>query len=165
MVFSYRCINTVFILFFSPFSTACGTGTGYVEGVATSDSASCPACGVGQYSDDIDNTACKDKTVVDCPQGVGYTEGAPTSDSASCSSCVPGQYNDKKDTSACIPKTVTGVEMEFTMSRPPCVLFIYIPLGEAWHATIDIHINDDTHRVQLQPYSVRLYTFVLIQMY
>ena len=137
---------------------SCPAGQGSVPGSATADT-SCPACSAGKYSDEVDQSACKDKSVVDCPQGVGYTEGAPTSDSASCSSCVPGQYNDKKDTSACIPKTVTGVEMEFTMSRPPCVLFIYIPLGEAWHATIEIHINDDTHRVQLQPYSVRLYTW------
>ena len=55
---------------------------------------------------------------------------------------------------------------EYTLSCPPCMVYLY-PWGGrgVWHATIEIHINDDTHRVQLQPYSVRYIHGVLIQMY
>ena len=100
MVFSYRCINTVFILFFSPFSTACGTGTGYVEGVATSDSASCPACGVGQYSDDTDNTACKSHSSPTCTSGQGTVAGSASTDTV-CGGCTMGTYSDEVAAAPC----------------------------------------------------------------
>lgn len=109
-MFSYRCINTVFILFFSPFSTACGTGTGYVEGVATSDSASCPACRAGQYSDDTDNTACKSHSSpfqLTCALGLGSVAGTASTDT-SCVPCSSGKYSIETDFSACTENTCPG---------------------------------------------------------
>jgi hypothetical protein len=56
----------------------------------------------GKYSDDKDDTACKDNSVIECPPDWGLLPSSKMKDDAVCERCEKGWFSSALDASRCI---------------------------------------------------------------